>query len=126
MFHASCATRLQPKGHVQDALSSLYSRTSPVRAGLSSLLCNNGWAELEFQPNFSVHECGDLLLQVYTAGGGAASDAWRITRQGLLDVPVEKSVQAEAAYGAALLALSGLQSGCEYLKAANVKSRELM
>lgn len=50
------------------------------------------------------------LLQVYTAGGGAANEAWRQMRQDRLGVPIETSAHAEAAYGAALLALQGLNA----------------
>ena len=52
------------------------------------------------------HDC--CLLQVHTAGGGAASNVWNQIRQGLLGVPVVRSRQAEAAYGAALLACQTL------------------
>lgn len=78
-------------------------------ACLASPHYNNVCMELEPRLHLSVQDQGHLL-QVYTAGGGAASDVWRMIRQGLLGVPVEKSVQGEAAYGAALLALLGQQS----------------
>ena len=48
-------------------------------------------------------------MQVHTAGGGAASTVWSEIRQGMLGVPVVASKQAEAAYGAALLAHGSLQ-----------------
>lgn len=48
------------------------------------------------------------MVQVLTAGGGSSSDAWQLIRQRVLGVPVAKSRHAEAAYGAALLALQGL------------------
>lgn len=52
----------------------------------------------------SVWFCNDVGLQVYTAGGGAASQVWSDIRQQMLGVPVVRSPSAEAAYGAALLA----------------------
>lgn len=45
-----------------------------------------------------------MVVQVYTAGGGAASQVWNDIRQQVLGVPVVRSLAAEAAYGAALLA----------------------
>ena len=50
--------------------------------------------------------CG-RVSQVYTAGGGARNPAWAQMRQRMLGVPVVASSQAEAAYGAALLARQG-------------------
>lgn len=47
------------------------------------------------------------MVQVYTAGGGARNPAWAQMRQRMLGVPVVASPQAEAAYGAALLARQG-------------------
>ncbi len=47
----------------------------------------------------------DRLTQVYTAGGGAANNTWRVIRQRYLKVPVMASVFTEAAYGTALLAM---------------------
>ncbi|MBE9171145.1 FGGY-family carbohydrate kinase [Pleurocapsales cyanobacterium LEGE 06147] len=46
------------------------------------------------------------LTKVYTAGGGAKNSAWRIMRQRHLQVPVIASLNTEAAYGTALLALT--------------------
>ena len=46
-------------------------------------------------------------VQVYTAGGGAKNAKWMAMRAAKLGVPVEASPQAEAAYGAALLARQG-------------------
>lgn len=45
-----------------------------------------------------------LVMQVYTAGGGAANQVWSDMRQQMLGVPVIRSPADEAAYGAALLA----------------------
>lgn len=47
---------------------------------------------------------------VYTAGGGAKNQVWTKIRARHLQVPLVKPVQAEAAYGTALLALRGLGS----------------
>ncbi|NJL62027.1 MAG: FGGY-family carbohydrate kinase [Methylacidiphilales bacterium] len=47
----------------------------------------------------------DKLNRVYTAGGGATNTTWIAIRQRYLNVPVESSVNAEAAYGSALLAM---------------------
>jgi D-ribulokinase len=46
-------------------------------------------------------------VQVYTAGGGAKNAKWMAMRAAKLGIPVEASPQAEAAYGAALLARQG-------------------
>lgn len=48
------------------------------------------------------------LGRVYTAGGGAQNSAWTRIRQRRLGVAVGRSVQVEAAYGAAILARDGL------------------
>jgi D-ribulokinase len=47
------------------------------------------------------------LTQVYTAGGGAKNEVWQQIRSRHLQVSVAPSPHQEAAYGAALLALSG-------------------
>jgi sugar (pentulose or hexulose) kinase len=49
----------------------------------------------------------DKLSRVYTAGGGAANEAWTAIRARYLQVPVVASVYTEAAYGTALLAMGG-------------------
>ncbi|MCC5660806.1 FGGY-family carbohydrate kinase [Nostoc sp. XA010] len=49
----------------------------------------------------------DKLSSVYTAGGGAANEAWGAIRARHLQVPVVASVYTEAAYGTALLAMGG-------------------
>ncbi|DBB12359.1 TPA: hypothetical protein ACH3X3_006443 [Trebouxia sp. C0006] len=49
------------------------------------------------------------VTKVHTAGGGSASKVWTTIREGMLGVPVVTSDQAEAAYGAALLALHSFQ-----------------
>lgn len=52
----------------------------------------------------------DKLSRVYTAGGGAANPTWTNIRATYLNVPVEPSVNTEAAYGTALLAMRGLHN----------------
>ncbi len=47
----------------------------------------------------------DKLIRVYTAGGGAANDTWTAIRGRYLQVPVLRSMNTEAAYGTALLAM---------------------
>ncbi|MES9861360.1 MAG: FGGY-family carbohydrate kinase [Candidatus Thiodiazotropha sp. LLP2] len=47
--------------------------------------------------------------QVFSIGGGAVNEPWRIMRQQRLDVPVIRAEQQEAAYGTALLALKGVR-----------------
>ncbi|MBW4671880.1 MAG: FGGY-family carbohydrate kinase [Cyanomargarita calcarea GSE-NOS-MK-12-04C] len=50
----------------------------------------------------------DKLSRVYTAGGGAANEAWTAIRGKYLEVNVVRSGNTEAAYGTALLAMRGL------------------
>ncbi len=52
----------------------------------------------------------DQLQHVYTAGGGAANNTWTAIRERCLKVPVVSSVNTEAAYGTALLAMRGIGS----------------
>jgi len=47
------------------------------------------------------------LKSVTTCGGGANNPVWQAMRQRLLGVPVQAAPHAEAAYGAALLAMRG-------------------
>lgn len=47
--------------------------------------------------------------KVYTAGGGAQNETWTRIRERILGLPVSRAQQTEAAYGAALLALKGVQ-----------------
>lgn len=56
------------------------------------------------------HLGADSLNQVYTAGGGAKNLTWTAIRQRCLKVPVVSSVNTEAAYGSALLAMRGVLS----------------
>jgi xylulokinase len=44
------------------------------------------------------------ILQIYTAGGGAKNQVWTKIRDRYLQIPMQNSLQTEAAYGAALLA----------------------
>ncbi|MEC4814696.1 MAG: FGGY-family carbohydrate kinase [Scytonema sp. PMC 1069.18] len=50
----------------------------------------------------------DRLRQVYTAGGGAENPTWTAIRERLLQVRVQCSRNAQAAYGTALLAMRGM------------------
>lgn len=50
----------------------------------------------------------DNLTKVYTAGGGAKNHVWNEIRKQYLGVPVMSSMNTEAAYGSALLAMRGL------------------
>lgn len=50
----------------------------------------------------------DRLTQVFSAGGGAANQAWTAIRQRQIGVPVKIAPQTEAAYGTALLAMRGM------------------
>jgi D-ribulokinase len=50
------------------------------------------------------------LSHVYTAGGGAKNATWMALRSRHLAVPVDVSAQTEAAYGTAVLAVSGQRS----------------
>ncbi len=52
----------------------------------------------------------DELSRVYTAGGGAANQTWTAIRQRYLKVPVVSSMNTEAAYGTALLAMRGVEN----------------
>ncbi|WP_173362925.1 FGGY-family carbohydrate kinase [Gloeothece verrucosa] len=47
------------------------------------------------------------LFKVYSAGGGAKNETWRVIRERLLKVRVVCSLNREAAYGSALLAKGG-------------------
>ncbi|MBW4625749.1 MAG: FGGY-family carbohydrate kinase [Brasilonema octagenarum HA4186-MV1] len=50
----------------------------------------------------------ERLTQVYTAGGGAVNPTWTAIRERILQVPMVQSVNMEAAYGTALLAMRGV------------------
>lgn len=47
--------------------------------------------------------------EVLTAGGGSRNEKWTKIRERVLGLPVRRATQTEAAYGAALLALKGVQ-----------------
>jgi sugar (pentulose or hexulose) kinase len=51
----------------------------------------------------------DQLNRVYTAGGRAANCTWTAIRSRYLKVPVASSINTEAAYGTALLAMQQLK-----------------
>jgi D-ribulokinase len=65
-------------------------------------------ARIEAQGYARLQELGATpLIQVKTAGGGAQNPAWTAFRQQQLGLPVTPADQTEAAYGTALLALTG-------------------
>jgi len=62
-------------------------------------------ARIEAQGYKLLQELGASPIQkIYTAGGGAQNQAWTKIRDRYLQITMHKSVQTEAAYGAALLA----------------------
>ncbi|MBE9193828.1 carbohydrate kinase, partial [Synechocystis sp. LEGE 06083] len=66
-----------------------------------------GLARIEAQGYAKLQALGATpLTKVLTAGGGAENIIWQTIRQNLLQVPVQKSIQSEAAYGSACLARS--------------------
>lgn len=50
------------------------------------------------------------LTSVYTAGGGAKNPVWTKIRARIMQVPILPSVNTEAAYGTALLAMRGIEN----------------
>ncbi|MDJ0734230.1 MAG: FGGY-family carbohydrate kinase [Nostocaceae cyanobacterium] len=54
------------------------------------------------------------LIRVYTAGGGARNDVWTAIRGRYLKVTVVPSVNTEAAYGTAFLAMGGMGKNREW------------
>jgi D-ribulokinase len=67
-----------------------------------------GIARIEARGYELLQELGaEKLSRVYTAGGGAANATWTAIRKRYLNVTVEPSVNTEAAYGTALLAMRG-------------------
>jgi len=66
-----------------------------------------GIARIEQQGYALLQELGaPAPRRILTTGGGARNEPWRRIRERLLGVPVSAASQQEAAYGAALLALS--------------------
>jgi sugar (pentulose or hexulose) kinase len=62
-------------------------------------------ARIEAQGYKLLQELGaSPIQQIYTAGGGAQNQVWTKIRDRYLQIPMQKSIQTEAAYGAALLA----------------------
>jgi sugar (pentulose or hexulose) kinase len=62
-------------------------------------------ARIEAQGYKLLQELGaSPIQQIYTAGGGAQNQVWTKIRDRYLQIPMQQSVQTEAAYGAALLA----------------------
>ncbi len=69
-----------------------------------------GIARIEAQTYQLLAQLGATpVSKVYTAGGGARNPAWQAIRQRQLGVAVVRSVQAEAAFGSALLGRQGYQ-----------------
>ncbi len=67
-----------------------------------------GIARIEAQGYQLLQALGaNRLTQICTAGGGAQNSTWQTIRQNLMGVPIVPAIQQEAAYGAALLALTG-------------------
>lgn len=65
-----------------------------------------GIAQIEARGYYLLMELGATPLRsIYTAGGGAKNDVWMQIRSRLLNVPICRSPQTEAAFGTALLAL---------------------
>jgi D-ribulokinase len=68
-----------------------------------------GIANIETQGYQLLTQLGaNPLIKVYTAGGGAKNEPWRLIRQHKLKVPVIASTETEASFGTALLAKNGL------------------
>lgn len=69
-----------------------------------------GMAQIERRAYRLLEELGAPYPRVvYSTGGGARNEAWRRIRERLLGVPVIVAEHEDAAYGAALLALRGVQ-----------------
>lgn len=70
-----------------------------------------GMARIEAQGYGKFAELGaSPLKKVITAGGGAQNETWKLIRQSLLGVPVQMARHAEASYGTAKLARSGISN----------------
>lgn len=70
-----------------------------------------GLSRIEVTGYHKLEELGATPLRaVVTAGGGAQNPVWMRMRERLLGVPASRAIRQEAAYGAALLARSGLPS----------------
>jgi sugar (pentulose or hexulose) kinase len=87
--------RLEPRpSHPKDFLNGLLTSMAKIEARGYELLQQLG---------------SDKLTRVYTAGGGAANPTWTAIRERYLKVPTFSSVNTEAAYGTALLAMRGIE-----------------
>lgn len=72
-----------------------------------------GIAQIEARGYQLLMELGATPLRsIHTAGGGAKNAVWMQMRSRLLNVPVRRSLQTEAAFGTALLAMQSSQSQC--------------
>lgn len=85
--------------HLDPRICGLPNKT-PVYTILSSKVRNE-----IVMPNLVMH----VYRRVLSAGRGASNLAWTEIRQQLLGVQVEESAHTEASYGAALLALNGIE-----------------
>lgn len=82
---------LEPKpAERRDYLHAILHSISKVEAEAYATLADMGASKVE---------------QVFTAGGGSANPAWTKMRQHLLNVPVSRASNTDAAYGIALLSL---------------------
>ncbi|KAM7482653.1 hypothetical protein LguiB_007236 [Lonicera macranthoides] len=59
--------------------------------------------------------------EVFTAGGGAKNEKWIKIRERVLGLPVSRARHTEAAYGAALLALRGVQQEANFVSISRAK-----
>ncbi|KAM7479349.1 hypothetical protein LguiA_027562 [Lonicera macranthoides] len=59
--------------------------------------------------------------EVFTAGGGAKNEKWIKIRERVLGLPVSRACHTEAAYGAALLALRGVQQEANFVSISRAK-----
>lgn len=86
-----------------DFLPKLTPRPASDALFLHGLL--EGIARIEQAGYAKLWELGAPAVErIYTSGGGARNSTWQTLRQNLLDVPVLRAQQEEAAYGSALLA----------------------
>lgn len=58
---------------------------------------------------------------MFTAGGGAKNEKWIKIRERVLSLPVSRALHTEAAYGAALLALRGVQQEANFVSISRAK-----
>ncbi|XP_024030099.1 uncharacterized protein LOC21391801 [Morus notabilis] len=91
----SMAPRLDPRPESDvEFLHGIFESIARIEAKGYNLLKDLGAAKVD---------------EVFTAGGGAKNEKWTRIRERVLGLPVSCASQTEAAYGAALLALKGVQ-----------------